>query len=205
MWVSTVGPEQVGAPIQTLDREEDLAAALDDPRLLLETIGTPVVIDEVQRSGDPLVLAIKQRLDKSRAKGQYVLTGSTNFLTTPVISESLAGWIDLVTIWPLSMGELTDGRDEFFDRAFGGGSDRLRVHDRATPTRLDYLEILCRGGYPEMQQLSDRSRRRWFERYVETMLRREVESASDLRRFDARLAMARLLMPFACFRLSSAR
>ena len=184
---------EVGGQIVTLDREEDLSAALDDPALFLQSLGTPAVIDEIQRAGDPLVLALKQRLDRSRRPGQYVLTGSTNFLTTPTISESLAGRIDLITLWPLSMGELTGGRDGFVERAFDG-VDSLLSHRGSTPTRTTYLELLCRGGYPEPQRLADRSRRRWFERYVETVLRREVESAADLRRFDALLDMARLLI-----------
>jgi predicted AAA+ superfamily ATPase len=184
---------ELAAPMVTLDREEDLSAARDDPTLFLDALGTPAVIDEVQRGGDPLILALKQRLDQSRAAGQYVLTGSTNFLTTPTISESLAGRIDLITLWPLSMGELTGGTDDFVDRSFEGAS-ALVGHRASTPTRPEYLELICRGGYPEPQQLSDRARRRWFERYLETVLRREVETAADLRRFDALLAMARLLM-----------
>ena len=57
------------------------------------------------------MLAIKQLLDRNRAAGQLILTGSSNFLTTPVLSESLAGRIDLLTLWPLSMGELSAGGD----------------------------------------------------------------------------------------------
>ncbi len=179
--------------VVTLDREEDLAVARDDPSLFLAGLGTPAFIDEVQRAGDPLVLAIKQRLDQSRAPGQFVLTGSTNFLTSLTISESLAGRIDLITLWPLSMGELTGGNDDFIDRGFNGVQGLIH-HRGTTPSRADYLELICRGGYPEPQRLSDRARRRWFERYLETVLRREVESAADLRRFDALLDMARLLM-----------
>ena len=109
------------------------------------------------------------------------------------LSSSLAGRIDVVTLWPLSMGELSGGADGFADRAFDAPADL--VHQRgATPSRRDYLELVCRGGYPEANRLSDRSRRRWFERYLETVLRREVESVADLRRFDALLGMARLLM-----------
>lgn len=185
--------ERLGARMITLDREEDLAAALDDPAEFLALLGSPAVIDELQRGGDGLVLALKQRLDASRAPGQYVLTGSTNFLTTRAVSESLAGRIDLVTLWPLSMGELTGGPDGFADRAFDAPADLVH-HRGATPSRRDYLELVCRGGYPEANRLSDRSRRRWFERYLETVLRREVESVADLRRFDALLGMARLLM-----------
>ena len=185
--------EQLDASSITLDRDEDLASALRDPTEFLRLLGHPAVIDELQRGGEPLVLALKQRLDASRAPGQYVLTGSTNFLTTRAVSESLAGRIDLITLWPLSMGELTSGADGFVDRAFEDPT-ALVSHSGATPTKREYLELLCRGGYPEANGLADRSRRRWFERYLETVLRREVESVADLRRFDALLNMARLLM-----------
>ena len=47
-----------------------------------------------------------------------ILTGSSNFLTTPALSESLAGRIDLLTLWPLSMGELHGGSDYFVNQAF---------------------------------------------------------------------------------------
>ena len=130
------------------------------------------------------MLAIKELLDSSRAAGQLILTGSSNFLRTPALSESLAGRIDLLTFWPLSVGELSAGADGVADRAFSG-VDHLLGHDGATPPRSEYLDLVCRGGYREVQRLSPRSRRRWFERYVETVLRREVETAADLRRFDA--------------------
>lgn len=110
-----------------------------------------------------------------------------------MISESLAGRIDLVTLWPLAMGELTGGTDAFVDRAYDGAAGLL-AHRGATPARREYLELVCRGGYPEVQRLGDRARRRWFERYLETVLRREVESAADLRRVDALHAMARMLL-----------
>lgn len=139
------------------------------------------------------MLAIKQLLDSSRAAGQLILTGSSNFLRTPALSESLAGRIDLLTLWPLSVGELSAGADGFADRAFSG-VDHLLGHDGATPPRSEYLDLVCRGGYREVQRLSPRSRRRWFERYVETVLRREVETAADLRRFDALITLTRLLV-----------
>lgn len=134
------------------------------------------------------------RLDHRRQPGQYVLTGSANFLTTPLLSESLAGRIDLITLWPLSQGEIDDGRDAFVDRAFQEGASLVNHDPGHAPTRSDYLERICRGGFPEVQRLSQRTRRRWFERYLETVLRREVESAADLRRFDALVRMAQLLI-----------
>lgn len=182
-----------GAQVVNLDREEDRLAAIEDPTVFLDGIGTPAVIDEIQRAGDRLVLAIKQRLDADNSRGQYILTGSTNFLTAPTISETLAGRIDLITLWPCSMGELTGGTDGLVDRAFEG-VEALLAHAGDTPGRTDYFRYLTRGGYPEVQSMPDRTRSRWFERYLETVLRREVETATDLRRFDALVAMAQLLI-----------
>jgi uncharacterized protein len=182
-----------GARVVTLDNEEDRRAAIEDPATFLDAIGTPAVIDEIQRAGDRLVLSIKQRLDADNSRGQYILTGSTNFLTAPTISETLAGRIDLITLWPCSIGELTGGSDGLVDRAFEG-VEALLAHLGDTPGRSDYFRYLTRGGYPEVQDMPDRTRSRWFERYLETVLRREVETATDLRRFDALVAMAQLLM-----------
>lgn len=183
----------IGAEVVSLDDEAMLQQATDDPALFLSSLGRPVVIDEWQRAGQPFVLAMKRQLDRSRVPGQFVLTGSTNFLTSPRIAESLAGRVDLITLWPLSVGEAIEGADGFVERGLTG-VDALRSHRGATPSRGEYLDRLCAGGYPEVQRLDGAARRRWFDRYLETVLRREVETVADLRRFDALVAMARLLL-----------
>lgn len=38
--------------------------------------------------------------------------------------------------------------------------------DDTPADRSDYLEVLCRGGYPEVQAMKERSRRRWFSAYL---------------------------------------
>ncbi|MGH8999224.1 MAG: ATP-binding protein [Acidimicrobiia bacterium] len=181
-----------GAVYVSLDEEDQRRAAREDPRGFLEGIGTPLAIDEIQRVGEPLVLAIKVAVDSDTGPGRYLLTASTNFLTVPTISESLAGRVDIVTLWPLSMGELTGGSDGFVDRAFAG-PEALATHPGATLTRREYLEAVCRGGFPSVQAMTERSRRRWFVRHVETVVQREVVAAADVRRADGLTAMVRLL------------
>ncbi|MDQ3886035.1 MAG: ATP-binding protein [Actinomycetota bacterium] len=179
-----------GAAVVSLDNADDLAAARNDPRTFLDVLGTPLVIDEVQRVGEPLVLAVKVVVDWDNQPGRFILTGSSNFLTVPTISESLAGRVDITTLWPLSQGELTGGRDEFVDRGFRG-IDLLLDHKGPTPERDDYFDRLCTGGYPAVQKLGERARRRWFDQYVDTVLRREIEVAGDIRRADALAGMIR--------------
>lgn len=181
---------RVDAGYVSLDSDEDRAFAAADGRTFLEALGTPLVIDEIQRVGQNLVLAVKVVVDNDNTPGQFILTGSTNFLTVPMISESLAGRVGFVTLWPFSQGELTGGTDGFVDRAFET-PDQLFRHQGALPRRSDYFDALCVGGYPAVQRLSARMRGLWFEAYVDTVLRREVEMADDIRRFDALAGMVR--------------
>ena len=174
----------------TLDRADEADAIASDPATYLSTVGTPLVIDEVQRVGEPLILAVKSAVDQDNRPGQYLLTGSTNFLTVPTIAETLAGRTDIVTLWPLSQGEITDGGDDFIDRAFEDAG-ALLTHRGPTPQRAAYFEALCAGGYPSVQRLTVRARRRWFARYVQTVLQREVEVAADIRRAGALMEMVR--------------
>lgn len=181
----------VGASFVTFDRAEDREAAERDPRTFVTAAATsPMVIDEVQRVGEPVVLAIKESVDADNRPGRYLLTGSTNFLTVPSIAETLAGRVDIVQLWPLSMGELRGGSDDFIDRAFAMPQDLVH-HAAPVLDRTQYMELLCSGGYPEPQRLAQRTRRRWFSQYVQTVLQREIEMAADIRRVDALQNMVR--------------
>ncbi|MFN2497293.1 MAG: ATP-binding protein [Pseudonocardiaceae bacterium] len=184
--------QQLGATYLTLDDTDVLSVARADPPTFLSASAAPLVIDEVQRVGQPLVLAIKSVVDRDDRPGQFLLTGSTNFLTVPSIAETLAGRADIVTLWPLSQGELRGGPDDFADRALRG-TVALLDHTGEPLERSAYFEALSIGGYPAAQRLLARTRRRWFTRYVETVLAREIEVVADIRRADALTSMIRYL------------
>ncbi|MGH3940119.1 MAG: ATP-binding protein [Pseudonocardiaceae bacterium] len=184
--------QQRGATYLTLDDADVLSVAQADPPTFIGAFGAPLVIDEVQRVGQPLVLAIKSMVDRDDRPGQFLLTGSTNFLTVPSIAETLAGRADIVTLWPLSQGELRGGPDDFVDRALRGTA-ALLDHTGEPLERSAYFEALSIGGYPAAQRLTARTRRRWFARYAETVLAREIEMVADIRRADALTSMIRYL------------
>jgi predicted AAA+ superfamily ATPase len=85
----------------SLDDVTALEAARLDPTGFLASLPRPLFIDEFQRGGEAFILALKVQLDRHRGAGQFLLTGSTNFLTLPGLSESLAGRVALSTLWPL--------------------------------------------------------------------------------------------------------
>jgi len=92
-------------------------AAQSDPlgflRSVLATAGDwrgPIVLDEVQHV-PALFPALKIWVDEARLRrephyGRFLLTGSANVLLLPKISESLAGRMDILTLWPLAQAEI---------------------------------------------------------------------------------------------------
>jgi predicted AAA+ superfamily ATPase len=74
------------------------------------------------------VLAVKAVVDRDRRPGQFLLTGSSNFLTVPTISETLAGRTDIVELWPLAQSEVVGSNDTFLNRMLADGLERGRAH-----------------------------------------------------------------------------
>lgn len=174
-----------GGTYTSLDDDATRQAALTDPLGFLLDQGHPLVVDEVQLGGDRVVRAVKQAVDADPAPGRFLLTGSTNFLTVPAISESLAGRVRLLRLWTLSQAEL-EGTAPLAPEAWlepgGGGPARSRPVRHQSTSRREYMELVCRGGYPEVVALPPDLRAGWFESYAETVIERDVVALGDLRR-----------------------
>jgi len=180
-----------GGDYASLDVAANRDAAVADPQTFIDQLTVPIVLDEIQRVGDPLVLAIKVLVDHDDRPGRALLTGSSNFLTVPQISETLAGRVDIQTLWPFSESELRGTPGTFVDRLFTDPSRLTRARSE-TPTRDEYLEVVCRGGFPEAVRLSPRARARWFDQYLLTVIDREIRAVADIRRADLLRDLARL-------------
>lgn len=168
---------------RSLDDEEELEFALADP-ITYAGLGTPPrIIDEVQRAGDPLVLAIKRQVDTDNSRGQFLLSGSSHFLTVPTLSESLAGRAVFIDLWPLSMNELT-GSDFDFATTLFDTPDAL-IGETSEWTRDDYLDGIATGGFPEvLLASSSRTRRQWFASYVRTVVNRDIQDFAEIEKAD---------------------
>lgn len=161
----------------SLDDSATLATARRDPDGFVAAFRGPVVIDEVQRAPE-LFRAIKLAVDRRREPGKFILTGSADVLQVPTISESLAGRVEVVTLWPLSQSEIGGRRDTVIDTLFSGALPAL---DESDDVRRDALERAVRGGYPEALLRKDPGRRReWFVNYVDTIVQRDVREVSAI-------------------------
>ena len=171
--------EARGGTYISLDDDEQRENVLLDPVAFLSSQRYPLALDEVQLGGNRVVVAVKRLVDEDPTPGRFILTGSTNFLTVPGISESLAGRVRLFRLWPLSEAELAGVAPAEIDRWFEGD---LRLAPATDLSRADYFARACRGGYPEVVGLEPNQRRRWFDDYVETVVQRDIVALADVRR-----------------------
>jgi predicted AAA+ superfamily ATPase len=93
-------PEFAKRRYLTFDDFNTLEAARRDPEGLLAG-DEPVTIDEAQKFPDILPV-IKRQVDRKRKTGQFILSGSANFLLLRNIAESLAGRAVYLTLHPFS-------------------------------------------------------------------------------------------------------
>lgn len=85
---------------RTLDDSTLREAAESDPQGFVKCNTKTLIIDEVQLTPS-LLPAIKKAVDENTRPGQYLLTGSANIQSLPMVRESLAGRIANIRLRPL--------------------------------------------------------------------------------------------------------
>lgn len=161
----------------TLDDGATLAGAQSDPDGFVAGLPERVILDEVQRVPE-LLRAIKRSVDVKRKPGRFLLTGSAQALVLPKVSESLAGRMEVLTLWPFSQGEIEGRREGFVDACFAREFTPGRCRDTGWPA---LAERIAAGGYPEAVARPDARRRQaWFGAYVTTLLERDVRDLANV-------------------------
>ncbi|MDR1242142.1 MAG: ATP-binding protein [Deltaproteobacteria bacterium] len=180
----------------SLDSATALAGALDDPTGFLRGLKKPLIIDEAQRA-PALMLAVKEDVDQERRTGRYLLTGSANLLALPGIADSLAGRMEVLTLYPLSQGEIAGAREDFIQTLFQKDFPPANpVVSSATLslTREALLEAVAAGGYPEViSRNSPKRRAAWFDSYIITLVERDIRDIAKIQDISGLIRLLRLL------------
>ncbi len=172
--VRALQPHRPGSTYVTLDDLTALEAATADPGGFVAGLHGMAIVDEIQKA-PALLPAIKVAIDRDRRPGRFLLTGSANVLTLPKVAESLAGRMEVATLWPLSQGELGHHRERFIDSVLAGELPKRQGGGEDPVLRL------LRGGYPEATARPRADRQRaFFEAYVTTILTRDVRDIADI-------------------------
>jgi len=193
--VMLVGPRQSGkstlvqgladgphpARYLSLDDLRTLDAARRDPIGLIESADGPLVIDEIQRAPE-LLLPIKVSIDRDRRPGRFILTGSAQVMLLPTVSESLAGRIEVHTLWPFSQAEI-EGVPGRIVELLLGESSRPVPTTAPTGARKSLIERIVRGGFPEaLERRADDRREEWFASYLTTIVQRDLREEANIER-----------------------
>lgn len=175
--VKSIQAELPSSAYATFDDLNVLASAASDPVGFLEGLPSQAFLDEVQRVPD-LFLPIKASVDRDRRAGRFVLTGSANILLLPRVADSLAGRMEILTLWPLSLSEIRDTLPAFIDACFQGDPTRLAVEPME---RKELWSQVLAGGYPEVLERSGaEAREYWFESYLTTLIQRDLRNLADI-------------------------
>lgn len=178
------------ASVVNLDEQAQREAALADPEAFVAGLRRPVLIDEVQRGGPDLFLAIKLTVDEDLSPGQFLLTGSANVLRSRRVYEALTGRIEIIELGPLTQAEIEGSTHNFVDALFGGEPPHV---EGAPKGREALIERLAPGGYPEARKRSPKRRKRWFDNYVQTTLERDLEDISQAHKLSEMPRLLRLI------------
>jgi len=165
--VSITGPRQSGKTTlaQTLfpdhayvslERPDYREQAHEDPNRFLRAFSDGVILDEVQRVPD-LFSYIQVIVDAERKPGQFILTGSQNFLLLQQISQSLAGRIAIFRLPPFSFNEIQSSQ--------------------YTHKTLD--TYLFTGSYPPVYD-REYEPYPWYMDYIQTYIERDVRTIRNV-------------------------
>lgn len=124
--------------------------ARDQPRKFLSACKSRTILDEVQRVPE-LFNYLQGWVDKRDHNGQFILTGSSNFLLQEGISQSLAGRVGYIELLPFSQSELS-------------------LNDAVAD---EISSAIFRGGYPVVVT-GKTSAARWNDNYIKTYIEKDL-------------------------------
>jgi predicted AAA+ superfamily ATPase len=164
--ISVMGPRQSGKttlvraafpdkPYANLEEPDQRLLAATDPRGFLAQFEKGGIIDEVQHVPE-LLSYIQAIVDESYQPGMFIITGSHQMRLHEVMSQSLAGRVGILNLYPLTLNEL-----------------------RHAGIELSLDEQIYRGFYPRIYQ-HDLNPTKAYRNYVQTYLEKDVRRLSNI-------------------------
>ena len=143
--------------------------AKEEPKLFFLNNPCPLFIDEVQKEGSVLE-EIKQIVDESDARGQFILSGSQKLELMKGVSESLAGRVSLCELSGLSLREIYQVN---FNQHFIPTDEYIKERENKLKKYDNIWNIIHKGSYPELYDI-ERDWQEFYSSYVFTYLERDI-------------------------------
>lgn len=143
--------------------------AREEPKLFFLNNPCPLFIDEVQKEGSVLE-EIKQIVDESDERGQFILSGSQKLELMKGVSESLAGRVSIYELCGLSLREINQVG---FNKHFVPTDEYIKEREANLKSYSNIWEIIHKGSYPELYDI-ERDWQEYYSSYVSTYLERDI-------------------------------
>ena len=149
----------------TFDRSDLRALFYNDPDQFMENYNNRIIFDEAQKAPE-IFEYIKVAVDNDRQNyGKFIVTGSAQFSLLKQITESLAGRIGLLTLFPLQYSEIPKPQQS---------------------------KALYMGSYPETVVNNYAANYDWYASYIDSYLEKDIRglfNVGDLRDFRQFLSL----------------
>lgn len=139
----------------SLENPDERYIAESDPRAFLKRFPNGAILDEIQRAPS-LLNYLQEILDTTEEDGLFILTGSNNVLLQESITQSLAGRIGVLDLYPLGFNELPE-----------------ELH------QLNLNHFIFSGSYPEVV-VKKRNPTLWYNSYIKTYIERDVKQLKNI-------------------------
>ena len=143
--------------------------AKEEPKLFFINNPRPLFIDEVQKEGS-IMEEIKQIVDESEERGQFILSGSQKLELMKDASESLAGRVSVYELCGLSLREIYQIG---FNKHFVPTDEYMKERERELKAYENIWDVIHKGSYPELYDI-DRDWQEFYSSYVSTYLERDI-------------------------------
>lgn len=189
--VAVIGPRQCGKSTLVqdlkpgwkyydLESPDDYQLISSDPVTFFNLNPQNVIIDEAQQYPD-LFKVLRGIIDQNRqSKGRYILTGSSSPQITKGITESLAGRIATVEMWPFKQTELYEKPLPGIYQLLGNSATIQDFSDLQPSITLEKsMHCWFRGGFPEPVIENENSAwfyQQWMENYIADYVNRDIRA-----------------------------
>lgn len=164
--VLLVGPRQSGKttlvkqafpnkPYISLENPDERLLAETDSRAFINRFPNGAIFDEIQRVPH-LLSYLQEILDQTQEDGLFILTGSNNVLLQENVSQSLAGRLGILDLYPLSYREIINEKKNY-----------------------SINQLIFKGSYPEIYN-KDRKPEIWYNSYIRTYIERDVRQLKNI-------------------------
>ena len=143
--------------------------AREEPKLFFLNNPCPLFIDEVQKESS-ILEEIKQKVDDSNERGQFILSGSQKLELMKGVSESLAGRVSICELSGLSLREINQVD---FNRHFVPTDNYIEDREKNLIPYKNIWNIIHKGSYPELYDI-ERDWQDFYSSYVSTYLERDI-------------------------------